>query len=159
MSRIACSSRSSANARAACMARVFATTMAALCLVGSPNSASAIALADAVRFSIFDEAADSDRSRSGAYGAMSAPSSASSRAISAEASSARARASVPSRMSRRAISGGTAAWYGPECAARRLRGIWRSSGSVHGTGSYARAGHGGASRVRASWVSGFCRGH
>ena len=48
------------------MARVFATMMPALCFVGSPSSASAIALADAVRFSIFDEAADSERSNSGA---------------------------------------------------------------------------------------------
>ena len=109
--------------------------IAALCLVGSPNSASAIALAEAVRFSIFDDAADSDRSRRAAYGAMSAPSSASKRAIPAEASSASASVSVLSGMSRRAMSGGTAAWYGPLSAARLLRGIGTSSGRVHGTHS------------------------
>ena len=109
MSRIACSSRSSASAIAACMARVLATMMLALCLVGSPISARAIALADAVRFSILDDAADSERSSSGAYGAMSAPSSASNRAISADASSARASVSPASATSRRAISAGTAA--------------------------------------------------
>ncbi len=48
------------------MARVFATMVAAFCFVGSPSSASAIALAEAVRFSIFDEAADSERNSSGA---------------------------------------------------------------------------------------------
>lgn len=54
-----------------------------------PSSANAIAFADALRFSILEEAADSDRSRIAANGAMSAPISASKRAISAVASATR----------------------------------------------------------------------
>jgi hypothetical protein len=94
MSRIAGPSSRSASASAALIARSLATINAALRLPwpsSASASASAIARAEVVRFSIFDDAADSERSRIAAKGAISAPASASKRAISVLASSAAAR--------------------------------------------------------------------
>ena len=52
------------------MARLFATTRGAFVPFPWPSSANAIALAVAVRFSIFDDAADSDLSNSEENGRM-----------------------------------------------------------------------------------------
>jgi len=67
--RIDAASSRSARASAASIARVFATICAALRLLVTPISASAMARADAVRFSIWELAADSARSENngGAY--------------------------------------------------------------------------------------------
>ncbi len=72
------------------IAFVLAAIRVAFCLVVSPSSAMATDRAEADRFSIWDEATDSERSRIVANGAISLPISASNRAISFEASSAAA---------------------------------------------------------------------
>ena len=75
------------------MARTLLTMSEALRFEGSPSSARAIERAEAVRFSIFEEAADSERRRIEANGAISDPISVSKRAISAVASVTSARVS------------------------------------------------------------------
>ena len=97
------------SATAARMARVLATTREALSELAGRSSASAMARADAVRFSICDEAADSERSRTGPKGASSCPNSASNRAISLVASSNSAACSPLRGTGRDAISGVMAA--------------------------------------------------
>ena len=72
------------------IASVFAAIKEAFCFDVSPSSAMATDRAEADRFSICDEATDSERSRMAANGAISLPISASNRAISLEASSAAA---------------------------------------------------------------------
>ena len=99
----------SASASAAVIARSFDTISEALRRGWGCSSASAIAWADAVRSSTLDDAADSDRSRTAANGAISCPSSASKRATSAPASSTRAATSAGSSTTRSAIGGRTAA--------------------------------------------------
>ena len=71
---------------AAVIAATFPTTIDALTPGRSPSSASAMARAEAVRFSICELAADSERSSTAAKGAISPPSSASKRATSLAAS-------------------------------------------------------------------------
>ena len=90
-----------------------------------PSSASAMDFAPEVGFSILNDDADSERSRTAANGATSAPNSASNLAISTAASSARVATAADSRRVRRAISGTTAGRYGPECN-RRMRADIRS---------------------------------
>jgi hypothetical protein len=99
----------SARAMAAVMARSLATIIEALRPAWACSSASAMARADAVRFSILDDAADSERKRTAANGAISWPSSASKRATSAAASSTTAAVSDESGTERPAIFGGSAA--------------------------------------------------
>lgn len=110
IARIALSSSRSASATAAFMASVLLTIRAALRRLVSPSaSASAIARAEAVRFSMFELAADSERSRTDAKGAISSPSSASKRVISLLASSASARTAAGSETVSSAMEAGTAA--------------------------------------------------
>ena len=81
----------SARLIAATIASVLATMTLALAVVLAPgSSASAMARADAVRFSIFELAADSVRNRTDENGAISLPSSASNRVASRLASPASA---------------------------------------------------------------------
>lgn len=111
IARMAVPSMRSASATAACMASVFATITEALRRRECPRvSASAMARAEAVRFSILELAADSDRSSTEAKGAISSPSSASKRAISWLASSASARMREGRETSRFSTSAGIAAW-------------------------------------------------
>ncbi len=84
---------------AACIARTLLTMIEALRLEVLPSSARAIERAEAFRFSIFDEAADSERRRIEAKGAISDPISVSKRAISAVASVTSARVSSESGIS------------------------------------------------------------
>jgi hypothetical protein len=95
---------------AASIARVFATTSGAFVPLAMPSSARAIALADAVRFSILEDAADSDRNSSAVKGAMWWPTSVSKRTISAVASSASAWTELGSETVASAMSGVMAAW-------------------------------------------------
>src|SRR5262245_31315825 len=84
----------SARLIAATIDAVLATMTLALAVVLAPgSSASAMARADAVKFSMLELAADSVRNRTDENGAISPPSSASNRVISLLASSASARAS------------------------------------------------------------------
>ncbi|WP_375492630.1 hypothetical protein [uncultured Jatrophihabitans sp.] len=89
-------SRCSASSSAALIAATLPTISLALRFSVLPSSASAMAFAPDVRFSIIDDDADSDRSSTEANGATSAPNSASKRAISTEASSASVTTSVGS---------------------------------------------------------------
>jgi hypothetical protein len=77
-----------------------------------------MALAPEVRFSIMDEAADSERSSTEAKGAISRPISVSNRAISSDASSAVAAMLAGICGDRPAMNGTTAARYGPELRSR-----------------------------------------
>jgi hypothetical protein len=94
---------------AAFMALTFATTSLAFRFDESPSSASAMARADAVKFSIWELAADSDLRSTAAKGAISPPIEESKRAISVEASSARAVTSDGNHGVRSATCGGMAA--------------------------------------------------
>jgi hypothetical protein len=87
------------------MVRTFATMTDALCRLGSPSSAKAMAFAEAVRFSILEDAADSERMSTDENGAISPPTSESNRAISVEASLARAATSLGMTISSSAILG------------------------------------------------------
>src|ERR1035438_10757086 len=71
-----------------------------------------MAWAEAVRFSIWDDEVDSERSRTALNGAISLPNSASNLAISFVASSTRAFSSGGSGTSRVEIAGTMAASYG-----------------------------------------------
>src|SRR6478672_6449976 len=125
------------------MAATLPTISVALGLSLLPSSASAIDFAPDVRFSILDDDADSERSNTDANGATSAPNSASNRAISTAASSARVETSAGSARVWSAISGTTAARYGPECR-WRIRADIRS-GEIFGCQvrcSVPIAGHG-----------------
>jgi hypothetical protein len=102
--------RSRARSTAACMACVFAAMPSALRLRVTPSSALKMARADAVRFSICDDDAASDRSRTGAKVATRAPSSASKRVSSRSASAAASRTTVLGAGARPAIVGTTADW-------------------------------------------------
>ncbi len=104
---------SSASSSAAVMARVFATTSAALARSLTPASASAMARAEAVRFSICELAAASDRSSSAANGAISPPICSSNRATSVAASSTEASVDPVNVRLWSAMRGTTAAEYGP----------------------------------------------
>lgn len=115
MARTASSSRRSARKSAATMAATLPTISVALRLSLLPSSASAIDFAPDVRFSIFEDDADSERSNTEANGATSAPNSASNRAISTDASSASVATSAGSASAWSAISGTRAARYGPVC--------------------------------------------
>lgn len=100
----------SARFIAATIAAVLATITLALALALAPvNSASAIARTEAVRFSMFELAADSVRNRIAANGAISPPSSASKRMISLLASSASTSASAGKSTVRSAMSAAIAA--------------------------------------------------
>ena len=97
------------KARAACIAAVLATIISALRLAATPgSSASAMARAEAVRFSIWELAADSERINTAANGAMSSPSSASNRVISRLAASASAWTAGGRSSVRAAMAAGTA---------------------------------------------------
>lgn len=90
MARMASLSSRSAMTTAAFIASVLDTIMAALRRLVSPRaSASAMARPDAVRFSMLELAADSDRSSTAEKGTISSPTS--KRAISLLASSASGR--------------------------------------------------------------------
>lgn len=102
------------SSTAAVIAAVLATIALALGLPLPPgSSASAIDRAEADRFSICELAADSERNSTAANGAISAPSSASKRAISWLASSACARIVGSTVSSKPVMEAGIAAWYGP----------------------------------------------
>jgi hypothetical protein len=89
----------------------FATISSAFDLALPPgNSAAAIARAEAVRFSMRELAADSERSNTTANGAISPLSSASKRMIAWLASSISARAAGGSVRFKSAIAGVIAAW-------------------------------------------------
>jgi hypothetical protein len=119
---IASSSSLSAKLTAAFIASVLLTIIAAFRrLVSLRASASAMARADAVRFSMLELAADSDLSSTVENGAISSPSSASNRAISLLASSASVGTPDGSVTWCVAIAAGIGASYLPACgcAARR----------------------------------------
>ncbi|WP_461515312.1 hypothetical protein [Rathayibacter agropyri] len=109
-------SRSSERETAAFIASMFRTTSIALPDVATPISARATCLAEAVRFSISELEALSERRRIAAKGAASDPASASKRVSSRPASSLRATRSAGRETSLSVISGGTEARYGPRAA-------------------------------------------
>ena len=120
IARIASSSSRSAKATAAFIASVLLTIIVALRRVVSPSaSASAIARAEAVRFSMLELAADSDLSSTEENGAISSPTGVESGDLML-ASSASASTPAGSTTSKSAIAAGIAASYLParRCAAR-----------------------------------------
>jgi len=121
MARIDVLERSSARSTAAVITRTLATITLALDRLLAPISASAMARADAVRFSICELVADSERSSTALNGTSSSPASVSKRAISRAASSASASTSSAKRNPRRTIVRGIAARYGPSCRRRSAR--------------------------------------
>lgn len=131
---IASPSRFSARAIADCIARTFETMTPAFLRVGAPSSARAIAFDEAVKFSILEDAADSERKSIDENGAISRPTSASKRATSVEASPAKAATSLGSAIVRLAIRDATAALYGPRLNRCSVRLICVVEGS-HGRSS------------------------
>ncbi|MDR6437688.1 hypothetical protein J2790_002837 [Paenarthrobacter nicotinovorans] len=132
--------RSSDSAMAACIASTLEATREALILDLSPNCASTIFRAPAVKFSIWELDADSLLSSKAANGVESCPSSASKRTISIVAVSTKDCVAESTPGSRSEIAGGTAASYGP-LASRRCRLDTPGAGSVvHGRCSKVRGG-------------------
>jgi hypothetical protein len=99
-----------------------------------------MARAEAVRFSIWDDEVDSERSRTALNGAISLPNSASNRATSFVASSTRAFSSGGSGTSRVEIAGTMAASYGPRWRRAAVREMGTETLGSQGNVSYSTAG-------------------